>query len=95
MTTTPIIAIDDIAEIAQGGVSETPNFLSPDIISALQEDVIALLRAGAFVRGRLRLAAPACARRRRSSSAAAVPRRRRRRRRERRRKLRRRRRRGR
>jgi len=61
MTTNPIITIDDIAEIARGGVSETPNFLSPDIILALREDVIALLRAGAFVRGRLRLAAPACA----------------------------------
>ena len=80
MMTTPIIAIDDIAEIARGGVSETSNFLSPDIISALREDVIALLRAGAFVGGGLRLAVPACARHRQSSSTAAAPRRRRRRR---------------
>jgi len=65
MTTTPIIAIDDIAKKARGGVSETPNFLSPDIVSALREDAIALLRAGAFVGVGLRLPAPAAADRRR------------------------------
>ena len=80
MTMTPIIAIDDIVEIAWGSVSETPNFLSPDIVSALREDAIALLRAGAFVGGGLRLAVPACARHRQSSWTAAAPRRRRRRR---------------
>jgi hypothetical protein len=50
---TPVVA--DIAQVARGGVSVTTNFLAPEVALALREDARALLMAGAFVGGGLRL----------------------------------------
>ena len=52
---TAMVSVVDISNIARGNVSITSKFLPSESIAALREDARALLKAGAFVSGELKI----------------------------------------
>jgi hypothetical protein len=51
-------AVNDLDSISRGGISVTSDFIPPEVVSSLRRDAEALLSAGAFVGGGLRLPKP-------------------------------------